>query len=385
MTVLWWVLGALGALVALYVAASVYLAMVLRWEDARTVGLAYYGRSPADRQRFKRQLRRHAILLAPVLWLNGRLVTADFRRMRLQHRGVAFPLGSCDAASVARAVAYRPTPQDVFVVTQMKCGTTWMQHLVYEVLRRGQGDLVATGTALYAVSPWLEGRKSVPVERAPLVGAERPSRIIKTHLPAALCPSDPAARFIYVARHPVSCLASCIDFVATNVGASAPGLAAYERWFTDPGLMWWGTWADHVRGWWERAPRDQNVLYLFFEDMKKDLPAVAGQVAAFLGAAPLSATELAGVVEKSGFAYMQAHQDAFEMHPPHILQTNAALFVRGTADRHQDVPDETRRRILAWAARELRGAALPLGRVYPDLAALLDGEAPAHIDGARGA
>jgi hypothetical protein len=62
------------------------------------------------------------------------------------------------------------------------------------------------------------------------------------------------------------------------------------------------------------------------------------------------------------------HQDSFEMHPPHILQTNAALFVRGTADRHQDVPAEARQRILEWAARELLAAAPEVAGVYPDVA-----------------
>ena len=72
----------------------------------------------------------------------------------------------------------------------MKCGTTWMQHVVYEVLLRGKGNLVGSGTAMYAVSPWIEAIKSVPVEQAPVVGSERPSRIIKTHLPGRAVPLE---------------------------------------------------------------------------------------------------------------------------------------------------------------------------------------------------
>jgi aryl sulfotransferase len=253
----------------------------------------------------------------------------------------------------------------------MKCGTTWMQQVVYEVLNRGRGNLVESGTAMYAVSPWLEGRKSVPLEAAPLIGSERPARIVKTHFPAQLCPSASAARYIYVARHPVSCFASCIDFIVTNVGGMAPPAEAFEAWYCSPDLMWWGTWPDHMKGWWDRSTREGNVLFLFFEDMKRDLPGTVRKVTAFLGMAPLSEAELAQVVEKSGFAYMQRHQDNFEMHPPHILQTNAELFVRGTADRHKDVPTEIRDRILAWSAAQMAGHAFPLQRVYPDVAAAL--------------
>ena len=32
-----------------------YLAIVLRWEDEHTVGLAYYGLDPTGRNRFKRR------------------------------------------------------------------------------------------------------------------------------------------------------------------------------------------------------------------------------------------------------------------------------------------------------------------------------------------
>jgi hypothetical protein len=368
MSLLWWILGAVGAAVVLYVGFTVYLALVLAWEDRQTVGLGYYGRPPVERERFKRRLRLHARLLAPLLWLNGRLAKVDFRRSSVRHQGVAGPAGTTSVETFARAEAYRPRPEDVFVVTQMKCGTTWMQHVVYEVLHRGAGTIVETGVEMYALAPWLEGRKSVPIEEAPLLGRERPSRIIKTHLPASLCPWSPEARYVYVARHPVSCFASCIDFVATNVGAMAPALPAYEEWFRSGELMWWGTWTDHVKGWWERA-RSPNVLFVFFEDMKRDLPAVVRRVAEFLGVRPLSESELARVVEKCGFAYMQEHQDNFEMHPPHILQTNAELFVRGSADRHKDVPADARRRIRAWVAAELRGSGFPLTEKYPDVAA----------------
>jgi aryl sulfotransferase len=241
-----------------------------------------------------------------------------------------------------------------------------MQQVVYEVLHRGRGDLVSSGTALYAVSPWLEGRKSVPVEQAPLIGQDRPSRIIKTHFPAQLCPFDRNARYIYVARHPVSCFASCVDFVVTNVGALAPALSAFEEWYCSNELMWWGTWTQHVRGWWERAQNEQNVLYVYFEEMKRDLPGVVRKVAAFLGIAPLTDAEVGLITEKAGFDYMREHQDAFEMHPPHILQTNAALFVSGKADRHRDVPADVRQRILAWSAQELADSDFPLATAYPD-------------------
>jgi hypothetical protein len=131
--------------------------------------------------------------------------------------------------------------------------------------------------------------------------------------------------------------------------------------------MWWGTWPDHVAGWWARSQKDRNVLFLYFEDLKRDLPAIVRQVAGFLGVKPLTDHELKQVVEKCSFAYMQEHKNNFEMQPPHLMQTNADLFVRGTADRHKDVAPEVRERLGAWAVQQLDGSAFPLRKAYPDV------------------
>ena len=367
MTIFWWVLAILGFLVLLLIATGTYFAAVLRWGDERTIGLNYYGLPPAGRDAFKRRLAFHARMLQPILWLTTRKAM-DFRSARMQYKGIAAPSDSCRAEGFARAEAYTPQSEDVFVVTQMKCGTTWMQHVVFQIVHRGHGDLVETGRAMYAVSPWIEGRKSVSIEDAKPVGMARPTRIIKTHLPSQLCPYNAAAKYIYVARHPVSCFASCVDFVVTNLGTMAPGLPAFEEWYTSPELMWWGTWADHIKGWWKRAEEHpENVLLVYFEDMKKDLPATVRRVTAFLGVAPLNEEELASAVHKCSFAYMQEHQDNFEMHPPHLLQTDAEMFVSGSADRHKDVSPDVRARIARWAVQEMSLSSFPLAERYPDL------------------
>jgi hypothetical protein len=368
-SVLTWIAIAAGAILVFLFGQMIHLSIVFSWGDEKTRGLEYYGLPPAERRRFKGALRWQARLLFPILRLMGRFSSFTFEKASFRHREISGPTGTCNLESFQGADEYEPGPEDVFVVTQMKCGTTWMQHVVYETLNRGEGDLVESGRTLYAVSPWLEALKSVTVDEAPLIGSERPARVIKTHLPASVCPYSPEARYVYVARDPVSCVASCADFIATNVGAMAPGLDLIEEWFRSEGMMWWGTWPDHVMGWWDLSRRESNVLFLQFEEMKRDLPAVVRRVADFLGLAPLTEAELGRVVYKCSFDYMQEHREAFEMHPPHLLATDAELFVKGTADRHKDVPKEVRDRILAWCAAEMRDGDFPLERLYPDVAA----------------
>jgi hypothetical protein len=177
--------------------------------------------------------------------------------------------------------------------------------------------------------------------------------VIKTHLGAADCPFSPEARYVYVARHPVSCFASCVDFLAQNAGAAAPATDAVERWFCSETDMWWGPWPDHVAGWWELASEHDQVLFIRFEDMKHDLEGVARRVADFLDLGPLTDGEAARIVEKCGFEYMRAHRGTFEMHPPHLLATDADLLLRGSADRHHDVPEDIRARVGSWCSERL--------------------------------
>jgi hypothetical protein len=80
---------------------------------------------------------------------------------------------------------------------------------------------------------------------------------------------------------------------------------------------------------------------------------------------PLTDQELQQVVEKCGFAYMQEHKNNFEMQPPHVMQTNADLFVRGTADRHKDVAPEVRKRLVPGRPSSSMGAPFRSARLIP--------------------
>ena len=365
MSIVIWLLVVVGSAVVLAIAGIVKLALVLAWEEQKTLGASYYGMALEERRRFQRWLRFHARVLRPVVRLSARYTKVNLPKASFRYQGVAGPKGSCTEESFRAGHAYEPRPEDIFVVTQMKCGTTWMQHLVYQVLTRGRGALAEKGEALYAVSPWLEGVKSVSLADAPLLGEERPSRVIKTHFPVDLCPFRGEAKYVYVVRHPVSCFASCVDFIGANLGAFAPDLDAVRAWYCSEEDMWWGSWPRHVDGWWRLSRRHDNVLFVRFEDMKNDLSAVTRRVADFLGMHPLQAEEVAAIVEKCGFEYMREHAESFEMQPPHLLAIDAELLVKGTADRYRDVPEEVRQGVMEWCSARLRDGEYPLAQQYP--------------------
>ncbi|MEQ8846230.1 sulfotransferase domain-containing protein [Botrimarina sp.] len=363
--------AALGAvaLVLLVVGQAVYLACVVSWADRRTAGMAYCGAPAAERRRFKRRLAWHAWALSPLLNWFALQKRFRFRDATFCYRGVPGPAaGSCSPETFEAATLYEPRADDVFVVTQMRSGTTWMQHLVFQLLSRGERDLAAEQTTLNAISPWLESNRTVGVADAPLVGQSPCARIIKTHLPASLCPFDARAKYVYVVRSPTGCFASCVDFVRNNAGRFRVSLEDALEWFTSDDLMWWGDWVEHVVGWRDRAAESDNVLVVRFEDMQSDLPGVAARVAGFLGIADLDDAALARCVARCGFDYMKRNEDVFEMHPPHLLQRPGGFLVSGVAKRHEAVPAALRERLLAGRRAELARRGRSLADLYPELA-----------------
>lgn len=359
-------LASLGAaLLLLAVVGFLWLTAVVAWGERRTKGLAYFGLPPEERERFKRRLAFHAGILAPMIRLTARVSPFSFEKASFDYRGVSGPKGTCSAESFGSGARYEPSPADVFVVTQMRSGTTWMQHLVYEILMRGEGNLVEKGRTLNAVSPWLESIIGVPVDDAPTVGRDRPSRIIKTHFPVSLCPYSARSKYVYVARHPVSCFASCVDFLSDDLGPAAPSMDALEAWFCSE-AMWWGSWPSHVEGWWSRSLDEPNILFVRYETMLENLPGVVSDIASFLGVPPLSAEEMQAVSHKVDYDYMARHRNVFEMYPPHVLAADSSYFAKGTAQRHEDVPNAVRMRIRDWCRAELEGSGFPLARFYPN-------------------
>ncbi len=360
----WWFVPT-GAVLA-FVAGVAYLAWYMRWELLQTSGMAYYSRSLAGRRALKRQMWRRALPARPVVRLLAAISPTPKTLPAFDYQGVAGPPRVSSAEVFARASAYQPRPEDVFVVTQMRCGTTWMQQIVYEVVMGGVGDLSDAGHGhLYAVSPWIDAINSVSMENAPLVG-HRPTRIIKSHLPASISPYGPEAKFIYVTRHPVGCFASIVDYYRALLGPVTPPLETLVAWYCSD-RMYWSPWPDHVAGWWDWAETRSNVLFIHFEEMKADLGATVDRVAQFLGC-PLAPDARERVVAKCTFEYMRDHEDVFEMAPPTMFSVAGGRFMAGgKASRHDDVTPETRQRILDFCRVGLAGRSYPAARFYPDL------------------
>lgn len=362
----WLLWTGLGTILLLLIPALAFT-LYQRWERRHTYGMAYFGRPLQERREIKKRIERYSTLILPIAQMIAPKASAK-GMPGFEFRGVWGPPEVASASSFSRASVYTPTTEDAFVVTQMKSGTTWMQQLVFEILHRGEGDLSDAGYGhLYSVSPWIEAQNSVTMDDAPLVG-EPPTRIIKTHLPAGLCPFNDKANYIYVARHPLSCYASTVDFVTKLMGPFAPDSGELADWFCSE-KIWWSPWPDHVSGWWDLAAKHSNVLFTHYESMKKDFDGIMNQVAILLGIS-LSEAERDKVRHKCSFAYMKEHEESFEMSPPNMYSIQSGRFMHsGSIERHQDVPPEIKAKIAEFCNKRLASHNYPVSEFYPDLVA----------------
>ncbi|KAG8181892.1 hypothetical protein JTE90_026052 [Oedothorax gibbosus] len=173
------------------------------------------------------------------------------------------------------ALAFKPKSGDVFVVTYPKCGTTWMQTLVLNILRRGQP--LDNPTDFHLASPFLDMLGAEDAEERML----KPG-VYKTHLPSWKVPWSANAKYIYVARNPKDC---CISFY--HHMKVLPGYQFADGSFKEfldlflSGEVEYGNYFDHLIPWYNKR-NNSNIYFTTFENMKTDFKKVALEVAEFI-------------------------------------------------------------------------------------------------------
>lgn len=195
---------------------------------------------------------------------------------------------------------------DVFIVSYPKSGTTWAQQIVRLLRNRGRED----GQRLDLAMPWIECVGSPgSVQPTSLVDLEcLPSpRSFKCHLPYALVPGGlphtTCAKYIYIARNPKDV---CVSFWMQNKRKIDPKeRLTWERFFDKfvHGFLPYGSWFDHVLEWWEHK-NEKNILFLKYEDLKKNPHRNIQAIAELIGADGVAGELLEEVMTKSSFASM---------------------------------------------------------------------------------
>lgn len=270
------------------------------------------------------------------------------------------PLGF-PAAAIRSGLGYVAGPGDIFVVSYPKCGTTWLQYIVWLLVR---GRPLEPDETLAAVFPHLEesGADAVRALDAP--------RLVKTHLPLERAPYAPAARYLVIARNPFDCVVSFFHHTRgfpQHYDFAEGRLADFFACFL-AGRVDFGDYFDHLRSWEPALARD-NVLFLTFEDLKADTVREVRRIARFLGTDPEARVATPGglraVLEASDIGAMRRDQQRWSSRRPDW----APPFVRRGAvgDWRRELTPEHTRALLAKFDERLAGSRL--ARLWPDILA----------------
>lgn len=186
--------------------------------------------------------------------------------------------------------SFRARPDDILIATYPKAGTTWVCYIL---------DL------LYFGQMSAERQETVPIDhRVPFLEVTYPTldsgtdradrlpttpRLLKTHLPVQFVPKsfwEHDCKIIYVARNAKDNMVSYFHFARMTSFQPEPGdWNSYFHKFL-AGKLVFGSWFDHVNGWWRKKQAHPKLHYMFYEDLAADTGREIDRLCSFLGLKP---------------------------------------------------------------------------------------------------
>ncbi|KAM3821629.1 sulfotransferase 1C2-like [Vipera latastei] len=225
---------------------------------------------------------------------------------------------------------FKARPDDLLICTYPKAGTTWMQEIV-DMIHQGGDPQKCAGAPIYERMPFIEMCPPKPI-RTGFEEAEAMAspRTLKSHLPVHLLPPSFWAqncKIIYVARNIKDIAVSYFHF--HRISKLMPESGNWDEFLEKfiAGKIAWGSWFDHVQGWWEAKNR-HPILYIFYEDLKKDPAREIQKVAQFLGS-ELPGAVVGEIVQHTKFESMKTNPMAnYSTIPSSLLDQDISPFMR---------------------------------------------------------
>lgn len=254
---------------------------------------------------------------------------------------------------------FEPRNDDVIVATPYKCGTTWMQNIVLQLIFQ-DGEPKTNDD----YSRWLDNRIP-PIDGVlDFFQAQKHRRCIKSHLPLDGLRFLPEAKYIVVGRDPrdvfmsmwnhyksytpefFKMLENMPDRVGPMLEPCPEDIRELWAMWVNKGWFDWETegyphWSNfrHVQTWWD-FKHLPNILYVHYNDMLADLSGEIARVAEYLDI-EVSNEMLATITDLTTFKSMK--RDALKQNPENysIFKGGAATFInKGTNGRWHDVLTE---------------------------------------------
>ncbi|KAJ8025548.1 Sulfotransferase 1C2A [Holothuria leucospilota] len=203
-----------------------------------------------------------------------------------EQKGVWFP-PLVQENSLKRLETFEIREEDLILATYPKCGTHWMMEVLELMKHDGNVDKIErvknqdlVGCIEFAHPPDFQRTVSEALENEPS------PRFFSSHLPCHLLPPQvwsKKPKIVYLTRNPKDAALSFFRFFNSASGDPATHTSwddFYDKFVSEKAMF--GNWFDHTLGYWNHR-NDDHVIFITFEEMKKDLRSVIRRLQAFLG------------------------------------------------------------------------------------------------------
>ncbi|KAJ4720545.1 Sulfotransferase [Melia azedarach] len=205
---------------------------------------------------------------------------------------------------------FEARPDDVILASSMKTGTTWLKSLcvcIMESQSKSYGeeddDLLVKDISHGHVKTLEYDAYRENLDDPDFSGLPSP-RLFHTHLPYSALPDSIKnldCKIVYIARNPKDTLVSLWHFynkIARQNREPYPLEKAYDLFCK--GVHLYGPYFDHVLGYWLESLKMPNmILFLKYEDLKRDPKREVKRLASFLGRPFVNEDELDKVLWRS--------------------------------------------------------------------------------------
>ncbi|XP_063381130.1 sulfotransferase 1B1-like [Cydia fagiglandana] len=262
-------------------------------------------------------------------------------------------------------------PDDVWVVTYPRSGTTWTQELVWLVKNNLDYERALKSDLVHRF-PYLENSHIIRVDLAGIAPEQRQSftrpsfeqvanapspRFIKSHVPLSLLPANLLdAKVVYVARDPRD-VAVSFYHLSRAIFNYVGDFKTYWNLFVKD-LVFFSPFFPHLKEAWALR-HHKNMLFIFYEDMTKDLSSVIKRVASFFGK-KFTNEEIAQLCQHLDINNFRKNRKVNEERLLNAVGTKGETFIRkgksGTWREHFD--EEMSAQAQRWLDENLAGTDL---------------------------
>nr|GMC69587.1 flavonol sulfotransferase-like [Ipomoea batatas] len=229
--------------------------------------------------------------------------------------------------------SFQAQPGDIVLCSAMKTGTTWLKALAFAIVTRNRFDVLSSSDnnnnhPLFNAVP----HDCIPFLEVDLVENNKKDPempLLSTHLPFSSLPKciiSKDCKMVYICRDPKDTFVSYWHFLQRVHPGEQLSLEKEFEMFCD-GSSIYGPYWDHVLGYWKASiERPDRVLFLKYEDLKRDTLFYVRKLGEFMGQPFTAEEEMRGAAKLSG---LEVNKSGKHRQGTPLSVNNDSFFRRG--------------------------------------------------------